>query len=97
VLQQGGGGLNALGRQTVAALLSAAHPDVAYPFTPDEVISMFDDVFPGSRHDYRELKDRFEDANEQDCPLDKHDDDDDKKDRIHDFWKRLWAWWKSLD
>jgi hypothetical protein len=67
VLQQGGGGLNALGRHTVAALLNAGSVDFA--FTPTEVIEAFDDVFPGSKSEYESLKDDFAAENEQDCPL----------------------------
>lgn len=37
-LKLGGGGLHALGRQAVAALLNAGHPDVDYALTPGEVI-----------------------------------------------------------
>jgi hypothetical protein len=37
-LQAGGGGINNLGRQGVAALLDAAHPGVDFPLTRDEVI-----------------------------------------------------------
>jgi hypothetical protein len=65
--------LNALGRQTVAALLNAAHPQVDYPFTPEQVISMFNNTFPGSNQQYNELKATFERANEQGCDLEKHD------------------------
>jgi hypothetical protein len=38
-LQSGGGGYNALGRHAVAALLSAAHPDVNYGLTVEDVIN----------------------------------------------------------
>jgi hypothetical protein len=37
-LQSGGGGINNLGRQGVAALLDASHPNVDFPLTQDEVI-----------------------------------------------------------
>jgi hypothetical protein len=69
VLKQGGGGLKALGRHTVAALLNASNPDVSYDLTTDEVIDAFNDVYPGSKGDYEELKDVFEGFNEQGCPL----------------------------
>jgi hypothetical protein len=39
-LTASGGGLNALLRQSAAALLNAAHPDVDYAFTADQVIRM---------------------------------------------------------
>jgi hypothetical protein len=68
VLELQGGGLNALGRQTVAALLSAASPDVDYDLTPAEVIAAFNAVFPGG--DYETLKNRLDFLNNQGCPLD---------------------------
>lgn len=69
VLEQGGGGLNALGRHTVAALLNAASPDVDYPLTVQEVIDAFNAVYPGTDEAYEDLKDDFEDLNESFCPL----------------------------
>lgn len=69
VLQQGGGGLKALGRHTVAALLNAASPGVSYDLTTQDVIDAFNDVFPGSKQDYNTLKGEFEGFNEQGCPL----------------------------
>jgi hypothetical protein len=72
VLQQGGGGLIALGRHTVAALLNAAS-DIDYPLSPQQVIDMFNDVFPGPAGlepgDYEALKDQFEEYNSLGCPL----------------------------
>ena len=65
----GGGGLNALGRHTVAALLNAANPDVNYAYTVAEVISMFNAVYPGSNAKYEELKNIFEKNNQLFCPL----------------------------
>jgi hypothetical protein len=67
VASQGGGGLNALGRHTVAALLNAASAGVDYDMTAAEVIAAFNAVFPGG--DYAGLKDTFEGFNEQGCPL----------------------------
>lgn len=67
VLWQGGGGLNALGRHTVAALLNAASPDVNYPYTTTEVIDMFEEAF-NSGH-FESLKNEFEHFNEMGCPL----------------------------
>lgn len=43
-LQAGGGGINNLGRQGVAALLDASHPDVDFPLTPEEVIQLVRDA-----------------------------------------------------
>lgn len=48
VASNGGGGLNALGRHAVAALLNASSPDVNYGFaTPAEVIAAFNAAYPG--------------------------------------------------
>lgn len=69
VLQEGGGELEALGRQTVAALLNGASPEINYPFPPVEVITLFNDVFPGSDAQYSALKDVFEEFNRAGCPL----------------------------
>jgi hypothetical protein len=67
VLGQGGGGLKALGRHTVAALLNAASPDVASGYTTAQVIAAFNAAFASGN--YTALHDEFEDANEQGCPL----------------------------
>lgn len=69
VLNLGGGGLNALGRHTVAALLNSTNPDVNgdYPYTTAQVIAAFNAVFPGG--DYNTLKNQFATANEWGCPL----------------------------
>jgi len=66
----GGGGLNALGRHTVAALLNGASGDVDYDFTDGDVIAAFNGVFPSAdSDDYEDLKDVFAGLNEQGCPL----------------------------
>lgn len=70
VLQNKGGGLNALGRETVAALLNAANPTVSgigFPYTTAQVIAAFNAVYPGG--DYETLKNAFEAANTIGCPL----------------------------
>jgi len=69
VVRLGGGGLNALGRETVAALLNAASPDVNYALSVDTVITMFNDVFPGRDLAYSELQNIFEEFNHDGCPL----------------------------
>lgn len=70
VLSQGGGGLNALGRQTVSALLNAASTKVSYELSAAQVIKKFNDVYPGG--DYEGLKNEFEkliDVDGRICPL----------------------------
>ncbi|MGH2821066.1 MAG: hypothetical protein ACRDJ5_10485, partial [Actinomycetota bacterium] len=70
VLQQGGGGLNALGRHSVAALLNATHPDVDFAFTSSEVIALFQNAFDsGSATVIERTKNRLDRANEGGCPL----------------------------
>lgn len=69
VLQQGGGGLNALGRHTVSALLNAASPGVDFAFTRAQVINGFNAVFPGTAAAYEALKNEFEAENERGCGL----------------------------
>jgi hypothetical protein len=67
VLAQGGGGLNALGRHTVAALLNSASADADYDLTTAQVIAAFNAVFPGG--DYEGQKNIFAGFNELGCPL----------------------------
>jgi hypothetical protein len=69
VLWQGGGGLNALGRHTVAALLNAQSGGVNYDLTVAEVIAQFNSVYPGTWAQYEALKNYFEGFNTQGCPL----------------------------
>jgi len=69
-LQQGGGGLTALMRHAVAALLNASSPDVdpvpAFNTTA-EVIAAFQAAFDSG--DYSTTKDLFETSNQSGCPL----------------------------
>jgi hypothetical protein len=58
-INQGGGGLNRLARHGTAALLSAAHPDVDYPYTVAQVIAL---VQAG-------IIDPLAQANELGCPI----------------------------
>lgn len=63
----GGGGLNALLRHTVAALLNASNPDVDYPYSTDEILAMFQEAYDSG--DYEATKDLFDVANNLGCPL----------------------------
>lgn len=67
ILKLGGGGLNALGRHTVAALLSASSTGVDYGMTPEQVIAEFNAAYAAK--DHNPLKDKFEGFNERGCPL----------------------------
>ena len=67
VLKTGGGGEAALNRHAVAALLNASNPDVAYAFTPDEVIAMVQEAY--ATGNFEATKDIFAAENESGCPL----------------------------
>ena len=70
VLRLGGGGINALGRHTVAALLNAASPDVDYDMTVAEVISAFNAAYAsGNATMIENQKNVFDMLNNQGCPL----------------------------
>ena len=66
-LQSGGGGINALMRHAVAALLNASNPDVDSDFTVDEVIALVQEAIETG--DIERIKDILAAANEQGCPL----------------------------
>lgn len=67
VLSQGGGGLKALGRHAVAALLNAASDGVDYDRSTAEVISSFQSAYDSGSYTF--LKNVFESFNQQGCPL----------------------------
>lgn len=66
VVKQGGGGIKALGRHTVAGLLNGSG-EVDYAYTSQQVISAFNAAYPGG--DYEGLKNTLESNNEMGCPL----------------------------
>ena len=66
-LQDGGGGLAALMRQAIAGILNAAHADLAYPYTVEEVLALIKAAF--TTGEFEPVKDMFEAANESECPL----------------------------
>jgi hypothetical protein len=65
----GGGGVNALGRHAVAALLNASSADVSYEYSTSEVISMFQAAFDSGAAAIESTKDLFDVANNAGCPL----------------------------
>ena len=65
-LQAKGGGINALARHAVAALLNAYSPDVSYAYNSDEVIAMTQASIDSGV--YEPTKNIFEQANEAGCP-----------------------------
>lgn len=64
-LNLGGGNFNKIARHGVAALLSAAHPDVAYPYTVEQVIDAVQDAYGGDKNAIEAVVM----ANEIGCPL----------------------------
>ena len=70
VLDLGGGGLKALGRHAVAALLNASSSGVDFKYTANEVITMFQQAFDSGNADLIEdTKDLFDVANNGGCDL----------------------------
>lgn len=70
VLKQGGGGLKALGRHTVAAWLNAQNDEVSFGLSANDVVDMFNALYPANtKQEYNALKDIFADLNEEGCPL----------------------------
>jgi hypothetical protein len=66
----GGGGINALARHSVAALLNAAHPDVNYKFSEQQVKDMWAAAIASGDPDFiEETKDLLDVANNTGCPL----------------------------
>lgn len=69
-LQGEGGGLNALAREAVAAVLNAAHPEEDYPLTPEEVLTKVQAAVDSD--EYEATKDELEAHNNDEfggCPL----------------------------
>lgn len=69
-LNQGGGGIYALGRHAVAALLDTANGGVAYGYTTAQVIAMTQAAYTsGDADQILATKDLFAAQNEKGCPL----------------------------
>jgi uncharacterized repeat protein (TIGR01451 family) len=66
-LQSGGGGINALARHAVAALLNASSPDVDSDFTTAEVIALVQAAVASG--DFETAKNLLAASNEAGCPL----------------------------
>jgi hypothetical protein len=66
VLQQGGGGLNALGRDTVGELLNTA-AGLSTGWTTAGIIAAFNAAFPGTNSAYDTLHNQF--VSPENCPL----------------------------
>jgi hypothetical protein len=66
-LQDGGGGLDGLMLQAIAGILNAAHADLAYPYSVEEVLALIEAAF--TTGEFEPVKDMFQAANEAGCPL----------------------------
>jgi hypothetical protein len=66
-LNASGGGINALERHSVAALLNASNSDVGYPLTVSQVIARVQAAIAGGT--IEQTKNEFEQFNELGCPL----------------------------
>ncbi|HEX2382010.1 MAG TPA: hypothetical protein VHI95_05210, partial [Acidimicrobiales bacterium] len=66
-LQSGGGGINALARHAVAALLNASSPDVDSDFTTAQVIALVQDAVASGN--LKAAKNLVAASNEAGCPL----------------------------
>src|SRR5690606_27316343 len=66
-VRQGGGGMKALGRHAVAALLSASHPNVAYPMSASDVILLVQQAVSSGNVEPAHLL--LASYNELGCPL----------------------------
>jgi hypothetical protein len=69
-LGQGGGGINALGRHAVAALLNAVSPNVNYPITAADVIASTQAAInSGNKTLIEQTKNQLESYNQLGCPI----------------------------
>ena len=68
-LQQGGGQLDALTRHAIAAVLSAAHPDIDYPLTVDEIVDMVNAHTSNDADVIEDLKNELDTFNNLGCDI----------------------------
>src|SRR5262245_14568606 len=72
-LQNGGGGVNALTRHAIAAVLSAAHPSLDYPLTVGEIVDAVNAAYKsGNAVIIENLKNLLDRLNNADCAIDQH-------------------------
>ena len=73
VLGARGGGINALSRHAVAALLNASHPDISYGMGPAAIIAAYQAaLLSGDKAVIEAQKDMFDELNNAGCPVDAH-------------------------
>lgn len=68
VLNLGSGGLNGLRREAVTALLNAVSP-VDFALAEDQVLTLYNDLFPGGLGEAPTLTEYLRALNDQTCPL----------------------------
>jgi hypothetical protein len=69
-LEQGGGGINALGRHSTAALLNAVSPNVNYPISSSDVIALTKAALDsGDATLIEQTKNQLESYNQLGCPI----------------------------
>lgn len=67
-LEATGGGVNALARHAVAALLNADHPEISYPWSEGQVIGeVVAAILSGDEDEIEDLKDTLDDWNNLGC------------------------------
>ena len=73
-LNGNGGGVTALARQAVAALLNACDPDIDYPLTEGDLIDGIYELLTDSASDYEisEAAEYLDYLNNLGCPQDAH-------------------------
>lgn len=71
-LGTGGGGLNALLRHSVAALLNAAHPDVDYAMTTSQIVSAVQAAVAGGNVAIEQLKNQLDGYNNSGANVNQH-------------------------
>lgn len=71
-LNANGGGINALARHAVAALLNAAHPDVNYPLSNTEIINAVHEAIANGEPAITDLKDQLDMYNNLGGGIDAH-------------------------
>ena len=68
-LELGGGGVNALTRHAIAAVLSAAHPDIDYPLTVAEIVAAVNAAYGGDADAIEDLKNDLDAFNNLGCSI----------------------------
>jgi hypothetical protein len=68
-LEANGGGINALARHAVAALLNINNPDIAYPMTEGDLFAAVQAAIIAGEPDITDLKDQLDEDNNAGCTI----------------------------